>query len=93
MPSWQILLAMHSKVVDRLLTSPHYGELAQHWLDAVRFAESGVARPTSNVHAWQHRDYVVRSFNDDKPYDRFLTEQLAGDELAAGRILAPPPNS
>jgi hypothetical protein len=77
----------YEKVVDRLLTSPHYGERwAQHWLDAVRFAESnGYEADGDRPHAWRYRDYVVRSFNDDKPYDRFLTEQLAGDELAAGK--------
>lgn len=75
------------KVVDRLLTSPHYGERwAQHWLDAVRFAESnGYEADSDRPNAWRYRDYVARSFNDDKPYDRFLTEQLAGDELAAGK--------
>ena len=75
------------KVVDRLLTSPQYGERwAQHWLDAVRFAESnGYEADSDRPHAWRYRDYVVRSFNDDKPYDRFLTEQIAGDELAAGK--------
>jgi hypothetical protein len=75
------------KVVDRLLTSPHYGERwAQHWLDAVRFAESnGYEADLDRPHAWRYRDYVVRSFNDDKPYDRFLTQQIAGDELAAGK--------
>ena len=77
----------YEKVVDRLLTSPHFGERwAQHWLDAVRFAESnGYELDADRPHAWRYRDYVVRSFNADKPYDRFLTEQLAGDELAAGK--------
>jgi hypothetical protein len=75
------------KVVDRLLTSPHYGERwAQHWLDAVRFAESnGYEADSDRPNAWRYRDYVARSFNDDKSYDRFLTEQIAGDELAAGK--------
>jgi hypothetical protein len=75
------------KVVDRLLTSPHYGERwAQHWLDVVRFAESnGYEGDNDRPHAWRYRDYVTRSFNDDKPYDRFLAEQLAGDELAFGK--------
>jgi uncharacterized protein DUF1553/uncharacterized protein DUF1549 len=75
------------KVVDRLLTSPHYGERwAQHWLDIVRFAESnGYEADSDRPHAWRYRDYVARSFNADKQYDRFLTEQLAGDELAAGK--------
>jgi Protein of unknown function (DUF1553)/Protein of unknown function (DUF1549) len=77
----------YEKVVDRLLTSPHYGERwAQHWLDAVRFAESnGYEADSDRPHAWRYRDYVVRSLNADKPYDQFLTEQIAGDELAAGK--------
>jgi Protein of unknown function (DUF1553)/Protein of unknown function (DUF1549) len=77
----------YEKVVDRLLTSPHYGERwAQHWLDVVRFAESnGYEADGDRPHAWRYRDYVARSFNADKPYDQFLTEQLAGDELAAGK--------
>jgi hypothetical protein len=75
------------KVVDRLLNSPHYGERwAQHWLDVVRFAESnGYELDGDRPNAWRYRDYVVRSLNDNKPYDRFLTEQLAGDELAQGK--------
>lgn len=79
--------AAFEKVVDRLLTSPHYGERwAQHWLDAVRFAESnGYEADSDRPHAWRYRDYVARSFNADKPYDRFITEQMAGDELAAGK--------
>jgi hypothetical protein len=74
----------YARVVDRLLASPHYGECwAQHWLDVVRYAESnGYESDGDRPHAWRYRDYVVRSFNDDKPYDRFLTEQLAGDLLA-----------
>ena len=77
----------YEKVVDRLLASPHYGERwAQHWLDVVRFAETnGFELDAERPHAWRYRDYVVKSFNDDKPYDQFLTEQLAGDELAAGK--------
>lgn len=72
------------RVVDRLLNSPHYGERwARHWLDLVRYADSGgfefdVDRPN----AWRYRDYVVKAFNDDKPYDQFIREQLAGDEYA-----------
>lgn len=75
----------YEKLVDRLLASPHFGERwAQHWLDVVRFAESnGYELDGERVHAWRYRDYVIRSFNDDKPYDRFVLEQLAGDELAA----------
>src|SRR5262245_35729880 len=72
------------RVVDRLLASPHYGERwARHWLDLVRFADSGgfefdVDRPD----AWRYRDYVVNSFNADKPYNQFVREQLAGDEYS-----------
>ena len=71
------------KVVDRLLKSPHYGEKwGRHWLDLVRYAESNsYERDGTKPHVWRYRDYVIRSFNDDKPYDRFATEQLAGDEL------------
>ena len=74
----------YEKLVDRLLASPHYGERwAQHWLDVVRFAESnGYELDAERPHAWQYRDYVIRSLNADKPYDRFLTEQIAGDILA-----------
>jgi hypothetical protein len=71
------------RVVERLLASPHYGERwAQHWLDVVRYAESnGYEADAERPHAWRYRDYVVRAFNDDKPYDQFVTEQLAGDLL------------
>ena len=71
------------KVVDRLLASPHYGEQwGRHWLDVVRFAESdGYEYDTHRPDAYRYRDYVVQSFNDDKPYDAFVKEQLAGDEI------------
>jgi hypothetical protein len=77
----------YEKLVERLLASPHFGERwAQHWLDVVRFAETnGYELDGLRPQAWRYRDYVIRSFNTDKPYDRFLTEQLAGDELAAGQ--------
>ena len=70
-------------VVDRLLKSPHYGEKwARHWLDLVRYAESNsYERDGTKPHVWRYRDYVIRSFNTDKPFDQFATEQLAGDEL------------
>jgi mono/diheme cytochrome c family protein len=70
-------------VVDRLLASPHYGEQwARHWLDLVRYADTNsFERDSNKPHAWRYRDYVIRSLNDDKPYDRFVIEQLAGDEL------------
>ncbi len=73
-----------SNLIDRLLASPHYGErMAQHWLDVVRYADSsGFANDFERGNAWRYRDYVVRSFNTDKPYERFAREQIAGDELA-----------
>ena len=74
----------YEKVVDRLLASPHYGERwGRHWLDVAGYADSEGGSPEDPVRAtaWKYRDYVIRSFNADKPFDRFLTEQLAGDEL------------
>ncbi len=78
-----------TRLIDRLLASPHYGERwGRHWLDLVRFAESnGYERDAPKPDAWRYRDYVIASFNDDKPYDRFIREQFAGDELA--ETLAP----
>jgi len=75
--------AAYAKVVRRLLASPRYGERwAQHWLDVVRFGETnGYELDAERPQAWRYRDYVIRSLNDDKPYDRFLLEQIAGDEL------------
>ena len=72
-------------LVDRLLASPHYGEQwGRHWLDVVRFAESdGYEYDMHRPDAYRYRDYVVQSFNDDKPYDQFVREQLAGDEIDA----------
>jgi hypothetical protein len=72
-----------AKVVEDLLASPHYGERwARHWLDLVRYADSGGFEfDRDRANAWRYRDYVIRAFNEDKPYDRFLREQLAGDEL------------
>jgi len=74
----------YDKLVDRLLKSPRYGERwARHWLDLVRYAESdGFRADGFRSDAWRYRDYVIKSFNDDKPYDRFVLEQLAGDEIA-----------
>ncbi|HYI95897.1 MAG TPA: DUF1549 and DUF1553 domain-containing protein [Bryobacteraceae bacterium] len=71
------------KVVDRLLASPHYGERwGRHWLDVARFAESqGFKADETRANAWRFRDYVVASFNSDKPFDRFIREQIAGDEI------------
>lgn len=73
----------YAKVVDELLASSAYGERwGQHWLDVVRFAESdGFEYDTHRPGAWRYRDYVIQSFNSDKPYDEFLREQLAGDEI------------
>jgi cytochrome c553 len=71
------------KVIDRLLASPHYGERwGRHWLDLARYADSGGFEfDYDRPHAWRYRDYVIRSFNEDKPYDQFIKEQLAADEL------------
>ena len=71
------------KVVDRLLASPHYGERwGRHWLDVARFAESqGFKADETRPDAWRYRDYVIKSFNSDKPFDRFIREQIAGDEI------------
>ncbi len=71
------------KVVDRLLASPHYGERwGRHWLDVARYADTnGMDENTLFGNAWKYRDYVVNSFNADKPYDQFLREQIAGDLL------------
>jgi hypothetical protein len=71
------------KLVDRLLASQRYGErMARHWLDLVRYAESdGYKADGFRPNVWPYRDYVIRSFNDDKPYNRFISEQIAGDEL------------
>ena len=71
------------KVVDHLLDSPRYGERwARHWLDLARYAESeGFKADEIRPNAWRYRDYVIKSLNNDKPYDRFIKEQIAGDEL------------
>ncbi len=77
-PGW------YAKLVDFYLESPHYGEhLGREWLDLAGYADSEGKRSADPIrqHAWRYRDYVIRSLNNDKPYDRFLTEQLAGDEL------------
>ena len=75
------------KVVDRLLASPQYGvRWGRHWLDIAGYAESdgNQGKDHERPYAWHYRDYVIRSMNDDKPWDQFLTEQLAGDELISG---------
>ncbi len=73
------------KVVDRLLASPRYGEKwGRHWLDVVRYADTaGYSNDFERPHAWRYRDYVIRSFNQDKPYNEFVREQIAGDEIDA----------
>ena len=81
----------YERLIDRLLASPHYGERwARHWLDVVGYVDTagtdndaGIIRVREG--GWRYRDYVVRALNTDKPYDRFLTEQVAGDELAGWR--------
>ena len=76
-------LDAYEKLIDRLLALPQYGERwGRHWLDIARFAQSnGYERDGEKLLAWRYRDYVIKSFNDDKPYDRFVMEQIAGDEL------------
>ncbi|MGZ0162327.1 MAG: PSD1 and planctomycete cytochrome C domain-containing protein [Planctomycetales bacterium] len=74
----------YAKVVDHYLASSHYGERwGRYWLDVAGYADSEGKRSADPIrsHAWRYRDYVIRSLNDDKPYDQFLLEQLAGDEL------------
>jgi cytochrome c553 len=75
----------YEKLVERYLASPQFGERwARHWLDVVRFAEShGFEMNHERPNAWPYRDYVIRSFNEDKPYDQFIREQIAGDQLGA----------
>ena len=81
----------YQRLIDRLLASPHYGERwGRHWLDVAGYTDmagldAGQEYLRFNEGIWRYRDYVVRSFNEDKPYDRFLTEQLAGDELVEWR--------
>jgi len=77
-----------AKVVKRLLDSPHYGEQqARHWLDVTRYADTaGFSNDYERPHAWRYRDYVIRSFNADKPYDRFILEQIAGDEIEPANL-------
>jgi hypothetical protein len=76
----------YEKVVDRLIASPHYGERwASKWLDVVRYADTnGFELDQDRPHAWRYRDYVIDAFNHDKPYDRFVQEQIAGDEMFPG---------
>jgi hypothetical protein len=76
----------YEALVDRLLASPHYGERwARHWLDVVHYGDTmGFDKDKVRPNAWPYRDYVIQAFNDDKPYSRFVEEQLAGDVLHAG---------
>ena len=76
-------------LIDRLLASPHYGERwAQHWLDVTRYADTGgMANDYERSNMWRYRDYVIRSLNNDKPYNQFVLEQLAGDQLADASAL------
>ncbi|MCA9008749.1 MAG: DUF1553 domain-containing protein [Planctomycetaceae bacterium] len=76
----------YERVIDRLLDSPHYGERwARHWLDVVRYADTcGYDKDKLRPNAWPYRDYVIRAFNTDKPYARFVQEQIAGDVLFPG---------
>src|SRR6266516_3272845 len=86
----------YEKLVEKLMASPHYGERwARHWLDVVRFAETtGFEVNTPRPNAWPYRDYVIRAFNQDKPYDQFVVEQIAGDvfgeDTATGFLVAGP---
>jgi hypothetical protein len=81
------------RVIDRLLASPHYGErAARHWLDVARFADTKgyvFFEEAEYPWAWTYRDYVIRAFNDDLPYDRFIVEQLAADRLPLGKDRRP----
>src|SRR5262249_46340518 len=70
------------KAVDRLLASPHYGERwGRHWLDAARYADSDGYEKDKSRFVWFYRDWVVQALNRDLPYDRFIIEQIAGDQL------------
>jgi DNA-binding NarL/FixJ family response regulator len=79
-------LADYERTVDRLLASPAFGEKwARHWLDVARYGEThGYDKDKPRLNAWPYRDYVIRAFNEDKPYDRFVQEQIAGDALFPG---------
>ena len=76
----------NERVVDRLLASPAFGERwARHWLDLTGYADQiGTANDIFAEHAWRYRDYVIAAFNSDKPFDRFIREQIAGDLLPYG---------
>ena len=76
----------YKTLVERLLASPRYGERwGRHWLDVTRYADTnGFSNDFERPNAWRYRDYVIRAFNQDKPYDQFIREQIAGDELYTG---------
>ena len=77
--------AAYEKLVDRLLASPHYGErMAMYWLDVVRYADTGGYHSDNERNVWLYRDYVIQAFNENKPFDQFTIEQLAGDLLPGG---------
>ena len=81
----------YEALLDKLLASPHYGERwGRHWLDVAGYADSDGYLDADRLRpeAWRYRDYVIQSLNDDVPYDQFLTEQLAGDELSDWRRAA-----
>ncbi|GIW91292.1 MAG: hypothetical protein KatS3mg109_1724 [Pirellulaceae bacterium] len=80
----------YEKLLDKLLASPHYGERwARHWMDIARFAEShGYEQDYDRPHAYHYRDFLIRAFNEDMPYDQFVKWQVAGDELAPDNPLA-----
>ena len=74
----------YEELIDQLLSSPRYGERwARHWLDITRYADTGgMSNDYERSNMWRYRDYVIRCFNNDKPYNEFIKEQIAGDELA-----------
>ena len=78
-----IEMGSYKRLIERLLETQHYGEQwGRHWLDVVRYADSGgFANDFERPNAWRYRDYVIRSFNKDKPYDQFIREQISGDEI------------
>jgi hypothetical protein len=82
-PSSHASYEAYERLIDRLLASPRYGERwGRHWLDLARYADTGgVHNDLDRPYAWKYRDYVIASFNEDKPYARFIAEQLAGDEV------------
>ena len=84
----------YEKLADRLLASPKYGERqARRWLDLARYADSsGFTNDETRESLWRYRDYVIKAFNQDKPYNQFVSEQLAGDEIAPGNPALGEPN-